>query len=292
MSISDARCRYWQIAVRHLRYLDALDGTSVHPSCRVTALRHARIGEERRRLRNQARDQCEAAIARLAEGEAKKSEEEAMPSALSGRLSADNREEFEQWARRRRRYHREEEEEAVTKLLRHVRQLSLGGEPQVAVTLSDATHTESRWLLQVAAQDLTDWTKTSEEEVGQQDIEIKTWALSEGEVEELVRLAHSVAEHRAWLNVIEEAKHHLDGHDTYRASRLVEKKPFDTTNEVAEALVEKDPDARVKDLTDQAMEDWVPSEKYRGSREEKKLRKAIYQAIRRAKLRDDEKESS
>jgi len=245
--LTDARCNFWQIAVRHAEFLH-VEGFSSNAG--FFADRFAEMTGKAGSLREDFREDWDGI----------------------------RYEDFQEIEDRRRSYHEDERSLQLRRLWQHILALP-EGEPFAQLALSDVEAPVPRQMLCKAVHDTTDWQYQKSEEVDDESgVELSVYCLTAGEIDELGRRALEAARHEIALEVLDEVSHHLGGYETYDSDQRT---ALSSPAEIADAIQVEHADKPRAERVNIAMREYKLESDYNGHTDERSVRKALNEAFRR-----------
>lgn len=246
-SIETKKRQFWQIAVRHF---DFLREQGMSPGARACADRYAKLTGKAGSLRQEFRDRWEGI----------------------------SYEDFQGVEERRRSYHKEERLVLGRRLLEFALSLPQG-DPAARLALSEVEAPIARKMLCFGVHSISEWEYRRPGEVANESsVVFDVYALGSGEIEELGRRALQAARHQVALEVLDEVRHYLNGHDVYDADQRT---PLPSPSDIAGAVQTEHGDKSRAERVGIAMEEYKLDETYDGKTDERSIRKALNAAFRR-----------
>lgn len=185
---------------------------------------------------------------------------------------------FQEIEERRRSFHSEKRTRKLRRLSRHMLALA-EGQPAADLMLSDVEAPITRQMLCKAVHDITDWQYQEPVEVADEsDVELRTYCLGPGEIDELGRRALDAARHGIALEVLDEVRHQLGGHETYDSDQRT---ALSSPSEIADAVQPEHADKPRAKRVNIAMREYKLAGDYNGQTDERSVRKALNEAFRR-----------
>lgn len=246
-SIETKECHFWQIAVRHFEHLYE---QGVSPGARACADRYVKLTGKDTSLRQDFREKWDEVTY----------------------------EDFQDLEERRRSYHKEERPVLSRRLPKYA--LSLPeGDPAATLSLSEVGAPISRRMLCNAGHSTTEWQYREPGEVGEESsVALDVYVLSSGEIAELGRRALRAARHQIALEVLDEVRHYLNGHDIYDADQ---RRPLPSPSDIAGAVQAEHGDKPRAQRVDIAIGEYKLDKSYDGKTDDWSVRKALDAAFRR-----------
>ncbi|WP_263790011.1 hypothetical protein [Salinibacter sp.] len=245
--LTDAKCNFWQIAVRYAEFLH-VEGFSSNAG--FFADRFGEMTGKANSLREDFREDWNGI----------------------------RYEDFQEVEERRRSYHEDERSLQLRRLWQQMLALP-EGEAAAQLTLSDVDTPIVRQVLCKAVHDTTDWQYREPGEVDDESaVKLYVYCLSPGEIDELGRRALDAARHGIALEVLDEVRHYLGGHETYDSDqRTVLPSPSD----IADAVQSEHANRPRAERVNIAMREYKLESDYNGHTDERSIRKALNEAFRR-----------
>ena len=185
---------------------------------------------------------------------------------------------FQKVEERRRSYHEDERSLQLCRLLEHMLALA-EGEAAAQLTLSDVDAPIARQVLCKAVHDTTDWQYREPVEVADKsDVELRTYCLGPGEIDELSRRALKAARHGIALEVLDEVRHYLGGFEAYDSNQ---KTMLPSPSDIAGAVQAEHADKPRPKRIDIAIEEYHLDPDYDGKTDKRSVRKALHAAFKR-----------
>jgi hypothetical protein len=245
--LTDAKCNFWQIAVRHAKFLH-VEGFS--SSAGFFADRFGEMTGKAGSLRKDFREDWDGI----------------------------RYEDFQEVQERRRSYHEDERSLQLRRLWQQMLALP-EGEPVAKLALSDLETPIPRQTLCKAVHDTADWQYRKPEEIEDESaVKLAVYCLSPGEIDELGRRALEAARHGIALEVLNEVRHHLGAYETYDSDQRT---ALPSPSDIADAVQAEHTDKPRPKRIDIAMEEYQLDPDYDGKIDERSVRKALHAAFKR-----------